>query len=246
MTDDEYRNLVQQLNVKQKEFFYHVLNWMKTKTYPLYHFLSGGAGVGKSVLLKALNQALVKHFSHKAGENPDNVHVLICAPTGKAAFNVGGCTVHSAFHIPTDQGFHFKPHDMQQLSNLQSKFKCLKILFIDEISMVGKNMFNSINLRLQEILDCTKPFGGVSVISFGDLYQLKPVFDQWIFASNNSSTESIASLGTNLWTDHFLLYELDQIMRQKDDLRFDYAIPFFTPSKKSTHSSIKGWQALKK
>ena len=81
-------------------------------------------------------------------------------------------------------------------------------------------MFNSINLRLQEILDCTKPFGGVSVISFGDLYQLKPVFDQWIFASNNSSTESIASLGTNLWTDHFLLYELDQIMRQKDDLRF--------------------------
>ena len=220
MTDDEYRNLVQQLNVKQKEFFYHVLNWMKTKTDPLYHFLSGGAGVGKSVLLKALNQALVKHFSHKAGENPDNVHVLICAPTGKAAFNVGGCTVHSAFHIPTDQGFHFKPLDMQQLSNLQSKFKCLKILFIDEISMVGKNMFNSINLRLQEILGCTKPFGGISVISFGDLYQLKPVFDQWIFASNNSSTESIASLGTNLWTDHFLLYELDQIMRQKDDLRF--------------------------
>ena len=119
------------------------------------------------MLLKALNQALVKHFSHKAGENPDNVHVLICAPTGKAAFNVGGCTVHSTFHIPADQGFHFKPLDMQQLSNLQSKFKCLKILFIDEISMVGKNMFNSINLRLQEILDCTKPFGGVSVISFG-------------------------------------------------------------------------------
>lgn len=218
LTDDEYRNLVRTLNVKQKEFFYHVLNWMKTKTDPLYHFLSGGAGVGKSVLLKALYQALVKHFSHQPGENPDDVHILICAPTGKAAFNVGGCTVHSAFNIPADQGFHYKPLDMQQLSNFQSKFKFLKLLFIDEISMVGKNMFNFINLRLQEILGCIRPFGGISVICFGDLFQLKPVFDQWIFASSN--TESIASLGTNLWTDHFLLFELDQIMRQKDDLEF--------------------------
>lgn len=218
LTDDEYRNLVRTLDVKQKEFFYHVLNWMNTKTDPLYHFLSGGAAVGKSVLLKALYQALVKHFSHQPGENPDDVHILICAPTGKAAFNVGGCTVHSAFNIPADQGFHYKPLDMQQLSNFQSKFKFLKLLFIDEISMVGKNMFNFINLRLQEILGCIRPFGGISVICFGDLFQLKPVFDQWIFASSN--TESIASLGTNLWTDHFLLFELDQIMRQKDDLEF--------------------------
>lgn len=44
-------------------------------------------------------------------------------------------------------------------------------------------MFKYINLRLQEILGCLKPFGGVSVIAFGDLYQLKPVMDQWIFKS---------------------------------------------------------------
>ena len=50
---------------------------MKTKKDPFYNFLSGGAGVGKSVLLKALYQALVKYFSHKAGENPDEVKVLI-------------------------------------------------------------------------------------------------------------------------------------------------------------------------
>jgi hypothetical protein len=48
-------------------------------------------------------------------------------------------------------------------------------------------MFKYINLRLQEILGCLKPFGGVSVIAFGDLYQLKPVMDQWIFKSNISS-----------------------------------------------------------
>lgn len=53
--------------------------------------------------------------------------------------------------------------------------------------MVGRKMFYYINLRLQEILGCLKPFGGVSVIAFGDLYQLKPVMDQWIFKSNISS-----------------------------------------------------------
>lgn len=115
LNDDEYRDLVQKLNIKQKEFFYHVLHWMKTKDDPIYHFLSGGAGVGKSVLLKALYQALTKFFSHKAGENPDEVKVIICAPTGKAAFNVGGSTIHSVFNIPAEQGFNYRPLDMQQL-----------------------------------------------------------------------------------------------------------------------------------
>lgn len=77
--------------------------------------MSGGAGVGKSVLLKALYQALIKFYSRKAGENPDNCSVLVCAPTGKAAYNLGGLTIHSAFNIPADQGYKFKPLDMQQL-----------------------------------------------------------------------------------------------------------------------------------
>lgn len=219
LNDDEYRDLVQKLNIKQKEFFYHVLHWMKTKDDPIYHFLSGGAGVGKSVLLRALYQALTKYFSHKAGENPDEVKVIICAPTGKAAFNVGGSTIHSVFNIPAEQGFNYKPLDMQQLGTFQSNLKSLKVVFIDEISMVGRKMFNYINLRLQEILGSLKPFGGVSVIAFGDLYQLKPVMDQWIFKSNISS-ESQDILAPNLWVENFLLFELDEIMRQKDDVLF--------------------------
>ena len=219
LNDDDFRDLVQKLNLKQKEFFYHVLHWMKTKKDPFYNFLSGGAGVGKSVLLKALYQALVKYFSHKAGENPDEVKVLICAPTGKAAFNVGGSTIHSVFNIPAEQGFSYKPLDMQQLGTFQSKFKSLKIVFIDEISMVGRKMFNFINLRLQEIMGCLKPFGGISIIAFGDLYQLKPVMDQWIFKSNvNSENQEI--LAPNLWVDLFCFFELDEIMRQKDDILF--------------------------
>jgi hypothetical protein len=64
--------------------------------------LSGNASVGKSVLMRALHQALLTYFNHRPGENPDDVKVMICASTGKAAFNVGGCTIHSAFNIPVD------------------------------------------------------------------------------------------------------------------------------------------------
>ena len=152
MMDTDYRKMVQMLNKKQKEFFYHVLHWHKANKGPLYNFLSGGIGVGKSLLLRALYQALRKYFSHQAGSNPDDISILICAPTGKAAFNVGGLTIHSAFNIPPEQGFRYKPLDMQQLNTFQIKYRHLKVVFIDEISMVGQNMFNFINTRLQEIV----------------------------------------------------------------------------------------------
>lgn len=60
----------------------------------------------------------------------------------------------------------------------------LKVVFIDEISVVGSGMFNFLNLRLQQIMGTNKPFDGVSIISVGDLFQLKPVFDKWIFENS--------------------------------------------------------------
>ena len=217
MQNDEYRAMVQGLNAKQKEFFYNVLHHAKTKDEPLYTFLTGGAGVGKSVLLRTLYQALLKYYTRGAGENPDDIQVLLCAPTGKAAHNIGGNTIHSTFCIPVGRGFAYKPLDMQQLDTMRCKYHKLKMVFIDEISMVGKNMFNFINLRLQEIKGCTKPFGGISLIAFGDLFQLKPVMDSWIFSQPRTG---IACLSANLWQDHFTVFELDEIMRQKDDLSF--------------------------
>lgn len=59
MSDDAFRTLAQNLNLKQKDFFYYVYHWLKTETDPLFIFLSGGAGVGKSVVLRALYQALL-------------------------------------------------------------------------------------------------------------------------------------------------------------------------------------------
>ena len=66
LPDDEYRHIVQTLNKEQKEFFYHVLHLIKTSEEPFYCFLSGGAGVGKSHVTKALYQAALKYYtSHR-------------------------------------------------------------------------------------------------------------------------------------------------------------------------------------
>lgn len=97
MTDDDYRSMIQNLNEKQMLFFYNTLHHFKTSDSPLYTFLTGGACVGKSVLLRSLYQALIKFFNKRVGENPDNINILLCAPTGKAAHNIGGSTIHSAF-----------------------------------------------------------------------------------------------------------------------------------------------------
>lgn len=160
---------------------------------------------------------MLKFYSHQVHENPDNLHVVLCAPTGKAAHNINGSTIHAAFCIPVGRGFAYKPQDMQQLNTFRTRYMNLKVIFIDEISMVGHGMFNFMNLRLQEIKGCTLPFGGVNVIAVGDLFQLKPVMDSWIFSHSN---KDYGPLAANLWRDNFKLFELTIIMRQKDDKTF--------------------------
>ena len=103
--DTDYRCLVRSLNREQMEFFYHILHSVKVSDKPLTMFLSGGAGVGKSWLISALYYAITKHLDGIAGENPDDIKVLKIAPTGKAAYNIGGNTIHSTFQIPANRGF---------------------------------------------------------------------------------------------------------------------------------------------
>lgn len=103
LPDDEYRCMVQTLNKEQKEFFYHVLYLIKTSDEPFYCFLSGGAGVGKSHVTKALYQAALKYYNSRAGGNFAQIRVLVLASTGKAAYIIKGNTIHSALAIPACQ-----------------------------------------------------------------------------------------------------------------------------------------------
>ena len=70
------------------------------------------------------------------------------------------------------------------LNTIRARLKKLKTVFIDEISMVGSGMFTFLNARLQQIMGAKELFGGISLITVGDLFQLKPVFDKWIFENS--------------------------------------------------------------
>ncbi len=183
--------------------------------------LSGGAGTGKTMVTKCLNQALIKHLCCAEGENPDDIRVTMCAPTGKASFLLGrsAMTIHSAFKINPNKSL--TSQDVlapAAITTLRHKFRNLQVLILDEISMVGNQLFRLINLRLQQIKENKHTFGNIHVICIGDLFQLSPVFDGWIF---KNLTQDYGALAINLWKDdRFMLYELTQIMRQRDDLAY--------------------------
>lgn len=215
--DNDYFQLLRCLNLKQREFFQHVLTWIKTKSEPLFAFLTGGAGVGKSVVVRALFQALHRYLCSVEGEDPDDTRILLCAFTGKAAYNIGGVTLHNAFQIQPSKNLEEQTLSSDVLNTLRTKYRNLSVVMIDEISMVGNRMFSLINTRLQKIKGNSQYFGGVSVLAIGDFFQLKPVFDGWIFDDQN---KGITALAPNLWKELFTFHELTDIMRQKDDLPF--------------------------
>ena len=177
--------------------------------------MSGGAGVGKSVVIRALYQSLYRMLNLRDGESPDDIRVLLCAYMGTAAFNIGGNTICSAFHKKMYQTNQMMSSD--ELNTFSIKYRNLKVVIIDEISMVGKRTLDFIDTRLQQLTGVRAPFGGWSVIAVGNFYQLKPVGDRLVFRNLDEDAKSLAP---NSWKYHFKIYELVDIMRQKDDLKF--------------------------
>ena len=218
LPDREYYELVNSLNSKQNDYLMHVLNAFKLGELPVYHFVSGEAGVGKSRLIKALYQTLMRHFNREPGP-VDIPEILITAYTGKAAHNVNGLTAHTAFslQIVGENEGSTTQFSAEALNTLRVKLKNLKLIIIDEISMMGINTFQSINNQLMKVFQNKKEFGGRSVITFGDFQQLRPVRDSYVFGKSKKSVDRV--FGNNLW-DMFKMFELTEIMRQRDDLVF--------------------------
>jgi len=121
-------------------------------------FITGRAGTGKSTLLQLFR-------------NTTRKKVAVVAPTGIAALNVRGQTIHSFF------GFPPRPLERKDIRKRRNRrlYKNLDVLVIDEISMVRADLLDNINWFLQVNRDNPTPFGGVQVVFFGDLFQLPPV-----------------------------------------------------------------------
>ena len=121
-------------------------------------FLTGRAGTGKTTLLR-------KFMAH-AGES-----ALVLAPTGVAAMNAGGQTLHSFFKFPPRL---IEPQDVKRLRTARL-MKAAETIIIDEISMVRADMLDAIDRSLKLNRGSKRPFGGVRMILAGDLHQLPPV-----------------------------------------------------------------------
>ncbi|XP_062709568.1 ATP-dependent DNA helicase PIF1-like isoform X2 [Aedes albopictus] len=113
---------------------------------------------------------------------------------------------------------------MDVANNLRQQLKDCKLVIVDEISMVGSTIFSRIDTRLRQITGRNESFGGLSVITVGDFLQLPPVKDSAIFLTPRHSL--IKTNISPLWGE-FNLYELTEVMRQKDDLSFVKALNSF-------------------
>ena len=213
LSNNEYYKVINQLNEKQYLFYLHIMHKIFTNQQELT-CLHGGAGTGKSFVIKAIHEGIHRALESQPG-NISNINILLAAPTGKAAFNIKGNTIHSAFHIPANQSLaNYSQLSYDTLNTLRCQYNKLKWIIFDEISMVSNNMLRYIHLRLQDIKQNNQFFGGVNVVAVGDFYQLKPVKGNFIFEDYK---EDYGPLATNIWYEKFKIFELTEIMRQKDD-----------------------------
>ena len=143
---EEYRKMLRQLNDKHKQFVMFHRQWCKNAVIsiktgkpvePYQVFLSGPGGVGKSHVIKLVKSDTIKLLKLSGMFEPDDVIVLLTAPTGVAAFNIGGMTLHSALLLGCTRRTGFQPLSNDRLTTLRCKLSKLMLIIIDEGSMVG-------------------------------------------------------------------------------------------------------------
>jgi hypothetical protein len=186
-------------------------------------FLTGKAGTGKTTILKEIIQT-----THK--------NTAVVAPTGIAALNAGGVTIHSLFQLPFG-GFIPDNSSPQFLGNtkfesratLRRHFKMsglkkavirnLELLIIDEVSMLRSDLLDAIDFMLQSVRKINHPFGGVQLLFIGDLLQLPPVVkdEEWRILRNYYKGKFFFNAHV-IEQNPPLYIELSKIFRQTDDL----------------------------
>ena len=153
-----------------------------------------------------------KFFKHTVKPDDDQPIVLITAPTGSAAFQIGGSTIHSAFLL--HDNFKSKP-SWEKRTQMQLKLEHMMLSITDEISMVGFKQFQSMNETMCTLKGTNDGnWGDICVLAVGDLYQLPPVGQCPIYMSPQK-VHTLNDIAPNGW-EKMQLHELTQSMRQKD------------------------------
>ena len=178
-------------------------------------FLTGKAGTGKTTFLKYITSETSKRF-------------VVLAPTGVAAINAGGSTIHSFFQLPLCPYLpdvkalvteYQMPEKYRSLRKERVKIiRTLDLLIIDEISMVRADLLDAVDMTLRRYRRNDKPFGGVQLLMIGDAQQLSPVVKE-------SEREYMAQVYASPYFFHskalqkldYVTIELQKVHRQKDE-----------------------------
>lgn len=168
-------------------------------------FVTGKAGSGKSTLLTYLREEIL----------PEDC--IYCSYTGVASLNIGGQTLHSFFgFLPNITMDHVKSPDYHPKT--MKIMKIMKVLVIDEVSMVRADLLDIIDAALRRYGPKPgKPFGGVQLVMFGDLYQLPPIItgDEREFFDDHYGSEFF--FDAHLFEKYdYHVFELTKVYRQKD------------------------------
>ena len=187
---------------------------------PLHMFVSGVGGTGKSFLIEAIKAWVNSTWS---------LHCLTCgiaAPTGLAAFNVGGITIHRLFQLPVEHEgksatYWSLPKPSQKV--MKNTLRHVKIFIIDEVSMVSSLNLAYIHMRLEELFGRGEWFGSRNVLFVGDLLQLQPVSGNPVF--ERIATKSLlfklgCATSVNIWKESLIYDELTINEWQKKDEEF--------------------------
>ena len=169
---NELRSSISSLNHQQRRLFDDFTERVVSSDVnerPVYLFLSGNAGTGKSFLVKLLIEA-VKLIKIKAGDDLKKPPVIVMAPTANAAFIIGGQTIDSALGFLPIDGNRYTQATPGKMAMMRFNFEDVHVVFCDEISMVGSMKLLKINYRLQDLVDgtrCKDYMGGISFVASG-------------------------------------------------------------------------------
>ena len=201
----EQRSAIDTVN-EQLQYINH-----KIKTIPPKRIIiQGKAGCGKSTLLTVM----ITRITEQLGADS----VMICAPTGVAALNVNGQTIHTAFNLSPFKK-EIIPLSSKSLNAMQIKHNGIQFYFFDEWSMIGSNRLLDIQYRLQELYpNIHEPFAGKFIYFLGDFQQLPPVNDTALYDFRTKSPRGI--LGIELFKTFQKFIELKIAFRQSTDENF--------------------------
>ena len=221
----EMRHSARQLDKEQRQAFDEMIRYCKKirqaianpankMPKPPLLKMHGGAGTGKSKVIDDISNWAEYWLRTDNNRDPSHPHIIKVAPTGRAAKVIKGLTIHTAFGMNFGNKHISLGDEIRDLRRTQLSH--LKIVIIDEMSMVKADMLYQLNLRLQEVTQIEEPFGGVAVLLSGDLMQLRPVQAKWIFEEPASKDFKAFHSSNPLW-ELFEAIELIQNHRQGDD-----------------------------